>query len=698
MATRFGANKSDVKNTVFVLWLFGALVFAGASALAATTYTWQKTTGGEMTDGANWSPAGLPADAANAALTISKGQSAPITLASDLSCLGGKHYFSFTGDIACASPTTTLTLGGGNLYLNGNGCTTRFTCGTLVNNSWCYFENGAQATRFILSGSDVSAVFKGGVVVGSWQQNKSFEVENGAQVTLTNVTVGRDDNGGSNDTFRVTGRGTVAKLSETLAIYNGGNNVAEISDGAELSVKEIRIGSWYKRDNTLVLTNVFNTGNKVRVDGGRVTVKGGPVTVGYHTCSNALEVVNGGLFTVVSNVFNLGSTRDIGQTSTGSVPYNFPGLAYRLNGNRVLISGAGSVLKLDCGGNQGFWLGRGIGDDARVDVENGGRWESTGEFKLGDGACTNGLVRVGPGGCLTHGVYGVSIGISSNSSQMGVQFDGGTGDVRTVTVTVGQGGKNCFLDVKNDGRLFGRNLVVGSGAAGSNNVVRVTSGGLAEFSGYVSIGTVGTASALWVDGGTFIATNDATKAAVSNGGTGSRLVVCGGGTARFKTVYWGDQGSSANNCSVVVSNGTLTASGSLQIGGSDDTVAHGCAMTVAGADTDVCISETLGIQRDSELAFEVPQDGFAATPVKVKSLAFGTRCATRPTLKVRCSEKNQAKYVTLVEATNDIAIPNDLNLDLPTGARLLTSDDPRYDAKKLTVKLPVARGLLVIFR
>ena len=692
MATRFGVNKSDVKNAVFVLWLLGALVFAGASAMAATTYTWQKTDGGDMAVEGNWKPnTGLSDGQADAMLTISKDQSAPITLSQDLSALGGKHYFSFSGEMKFDDPETTLTLGGGHLYFNGDGKTLKFTQGRLVNKQGVYYENGSNPTRFILSGPNAYGDFQG-VVIGSWQRNKSFEVEGGATFAGTAVTVGRDDNGASNDTFKVSGTGTTATLSGTLQVNNGGNNVAEISDGASLTAKDIVVGYWNKRDTTMSLTNVFNAGNKVRVDGGAVAVKGGAVTVGYHTCSNALEVVNGGTFTVISNVFNLTPTKDIGQTDAKSVPATYPSLNYRLNGNRVLVSGAGSLLKLDCGANQGFWLGRGIGDDSRVDVEEGGRWESAGEFKLGDGACSNCVFRVGPGGYFTHSLYGVNVGVSSACGPMSFVVDGGTSVVTSVATTIGTSGSGARLDVKNGGRYFGKALTVGSAAASSDCVVSVASGGAAEFSGAVMVGNYGRSALLVVDGGTFVATNDTTKAAATAGGAGSRLVVLNGGAVSLQKVYWGDQGSALIDCGIVVSNGTLTTSDLLSVGGGDNELAHGCWISIGGSAASVIVGSTLGINRDSVLSFDIPATGFAATPLRAKTLSFGTKCATRPTLKVTVDEKFIGGTVTLAETTNDITLPEELKLDLPPKARLVITDK-----KKLQVKIP-RKGFVILFR
>ena len=678
-----------------ILALSLSLLACGA-AVAGTEYIWKSETGGDMMLGSNWEREGMPEGAADARLTIWRTQSAPITLSESLVCRGGNHYINFTGEWSFATPETTLTLDGGYCYLNGNPSTTWLTRGKLVNKWGTYFESGNEPTRFIVSGSD-AAVELNGLTVGSWQQNKSFEVESGATLTVHgDMTVGRDAWGAWNDTFKVTGEGSVATMSGTLFVNSGGNNVAEISDGASLTATGgVQIGEWRCGSDHYVETNVFATGNKVLVDGGSVTTKG-PVTVGYHTCSNSLEVINGGMFTVLHNAFHLAQPN----TGVGGlIPGIYPTLNYRLNGNRVLVSGQGSLLKIEGGSNEGFWVGSGIGDDSRVDIVDGGCWESSGEFKMGDGGCTNCVFRVGPGGSFSHSVHGVAIGIGSLSSGMCLEVDGGTGTVTAVTTGVGGGGKNARLDVKNGGRFLGAGLEIARDNTSSNCVANVASGAVAEFLGGVDVGLGGVDAAIVVDGGTFIATNGNVKASPwwRENRVGARLVVCNGGTAKIKDMYWGDQGNANLDCGIVVSNGTLEVSGSLNLGGSDGAQMHGCWMTVGGESDSVAVGDQLRVNHDSTLGFDVPANGFARTPVQARWIQFGTQYATRPTLKVRCSPRNQVGYVTLAETRDGIGDLNGVNLDLPKGARLLTAEDPRYDAKKLIVKLPVC-GFMVTIR
>lgn len=681
------------------LMMSAALALAGISALAATTYTWQKTTGGDLAVEGNWSPeTGLLDGQASATLTISKDQSAPITLSQDLSALGGKHYFSFSGEMKFDTPETTLTLGGGHLYLNGNGKTLKFTQGHLVNKSGLYYESGNNPTRLILSGPNASGDFQG-VIIGSWQRNKSLEVEGGATFTGTDVTVGRDHNGGSNDTFKVTGTGSTATLSGALAVNNGGNNVAEIADGAELSAKEVRIGVWNKPNNyDYTLTNIWNSGNALLINGGSATVKDGPVTVGFNTCSNELRIVNGGTLTVITNKLLVGNYN--GNSDGGSlVNRTFPGLGYRMLGNRVLVSGAGSRLKLLCTGNSGFWMGFGNGDDARVDIEDGGVWESAGEFKIGDGAGTNCVFRVGPGGFFTHSIHGVSIGISSTCGPMSFVVDGGTYACTNVNVTVGGSGSNARFEIRNNGKMLtsGQGLSLSTYAGAKGNVFAVTDGGYAEFdytqgrnNNYChSVCSKGDGATILVDNGELSASNDYFKAASGSGGKGARLIVRNGGLMRMGQTWWGDQGSTTNDCGVVISNGTVTVKGSFSLGGSHNAATlHGCWMTIGGTNSLFKGDGDFGINCDSLLRFDIPKEDFSQTPVQVKTLLL----RATSTLKVTVDEKFPGGTVTLAEATNDIALPEGLKLDLPPKARLVTSDP-----KKLQVKIP-SKGFVILFR
>jgi len=98
------------------------------------------------------------------------------------------------------------------------------------------------------------------------------------------------------------------------------------------------------------------------------------------------------------------------------------------------------------------------------------------------------------------------------------------------------------------------------------------------------------------------------------------------------------------------------------------------------------------------IAFDVPRDGYEDVPIRVKSFTFGSQCAIRPTLRVTMSPRNQAGRVVLVEAENDISVPDDLQLDLPEGARLVRAGEAGYNAKQLKVRLPRDSGLIMVVR
>ncbi len=133
-------------------------------------------------------------------------------------------------------------------------------------------------------------------------------------------------------------------------------------------------------------------------------------------------------------------------------------------------------------------------------------------------------------------------------------------------------------------------------------------------------------------------------------------------------------------------------------GKTDEDACLNAAFNIAGAGTVVTVSGTLNVNKDSTLSFDVPQEGFTATPLTVNHIVFGTKCATPPTLRVTQAERNKVRYVTLVESANAITVPDTLTLDLPAEAKLLKAGDAKYDAKKLIVRLKTEAGFAVIIR
>lgn len=721
----------------------------GHDVRGATTFSWQPTTGGDLADGANWNQGGAaPGGSTTDTLVISRDQSAPLTLGSDIDvCDQNYNIFAFTGDFDFGTPARTLRAG--CIFQRGNDKTTRLLRGTLNVGNF-YQEDGSIANghgnTFILDSPDARMEASSFVGVGTKPRNNTFVVTNGAALVTSSLSVGRDAytySAGivaSNNLLHVTGEGTAVTVLDLLSTGIRQDNRIEIDDHAVVTAKNVRLAvSNYDNEGD---RHLYDSAKRLRIAGGARLicnptggfVNGEPrLTVGWHTGSNMLEVADGGELICYTNRVVVGNYWSSAEGTTAMTDFD---PAYRFAGNCLRVTGKDSKVRIFAGGpgNPGVLIAPGDRmHDQCIEVLDGAFWHSSGEFWVSTG-CNNG-VYVGKGARFEHEVYDVQIGISGNSTNAYFVVDGGVyaptvstalggggqrgrfdvvgGGLAALTngsLTVGGTGSQNWMTVSDGGRMMTSNvaLTVTSGSGGAN-VFAVTNGGTAVFDlggspsrkHFLCAHKNAQGGTILVDGaGSVLDFTSDTVVAIPQGGgmaRGAHVVVSGGGTLKFGTLYLGDQGEGSVDCGMQVSNGVMEVSGYLHIGGSDYSAPHGCWMTVAGADTDIRVGVALSIARDSTLTFDVPTDGFATVPVKTRWLVFGTQCATRPALRVRCSLKNRVNRVTLVEATSDISLPADLNVDLPPGARLLQSGDVGYDAKKLTVKLPVP-GLTFVLR
>jgi len=731
-----------MKHSLKAVLILAAL--AGGVA-QATTFTWQPTTGGDLADGANWNQSGVaPGGSTSDLIEIKKDQSAPLTLSSDINLKDQYgNLFSFSGEFAFGSLSRTLRTA--RTFQKGTYKTLKLTSGTLYLGT-LYQEDGNTGSyndTFVVDGPE--AKLQATVYVGSKHRNDKVIVTNGATVAAGDISVGRDallnSNGAvaSNNLFRATGAGTTVTLTDTLSTGIRQDNRIEILDHAVVSANHVKLGvSNYDNADTTAggARHIYDSGKRLLVTGGAKLIcnpsgstQNARLTVGWQTGSNVVEVADGGELICYTNKVLVGNYWSSSEGTTKMTDYD-PN--YRFAGNRLRVTGKDSKVRIYGASQTGVFIGIGACmDDQRIEILDGASWYSSGEFWLSSG-CGNG-VYLGKNARFVHDIYTMQLGINAAATNFFFIVDGGTyapnvatmlgggghrgrfevinGGVAAITnqtVTVGQNGSDNWMTVANGGRMMTSNaiLTVTSGTGGGN-VFAVTNGGKAFFnlSGnstrkhYLCSGKDSQGATLLVDGKDSLVdmTGDQIMAITTGGGTarGARLVVTDGGTVKFGSSYFGDQGNGIVDCGVLVSNGVMDVGTSLNIGGSDSTLAHGCWMSVQGAKTDVSLGGTLAIMRDSTLSFAVPKNGFEATPVKAKTLSFGTQCATRPTLKVTADPLNQVRFV---EAENDITVPADLNLDLPAGAKLLQAGDNRYDAKKLIVKLPTNSGLLLLFR
>jgi len=730
----------------------GVFVVGMACAVrAATTFTWQPTTGGDLADGANWNQSGVaPGGSTSDAIKIEKNQSAPLTLSADINLKDQyNNYFNFSGEFDFGSLSRTLRTG--RTFQQSNNKTTKLTRGTLYLGS-LYLESGNSGcynNTFIVDGSE--SKLQASVYVGSKHRNNKVVVTNGATVAGAEISVGRDailnSNGtvASNNLFRATGTGTTVTMTGTLSTGIRQDNRIEILDHAVVTANAVKLAA-SNYDNADATAggarHIYDSGKRLLVTGGAKLVcnptgvfkDGHPrLTVGWSTGSNTVEIADGGELVCYTNRVVVGNYWSSSEGTTTITSYD---PAYRFAGNRLRVTGKDSKVRIySAASTTGVFVGQGsCMDDQRIEVLDGASWYSSGEFWISSG-CSNG-VYIGKNARFEHAISAVQIGIGAGSSNAfftvdggvyapkvgtavgvggyGARFDivnGGVAAITNKTITVGDTGTCGRFTVGKDGLLLASNatLYVSNNSGASNNVFAVVDGGQAIFTGkadhsishvigqYCSSTAASMGGTILVEGaGSLLDMSDDEINAVKNpNNRNGMMIVRNGGTMKFYSSYWGDQGTTTNNCGIVVSNGTLAVGSSINLGGSDGNVPHGCWMQVAGTNSDLRI-KSMNVNNDSVLAFDVPRTGYVRTPMTVTNLVFGTKCSVRPTLKVTMDPRNMVKYVTLVEAENDITLPSDLTLDLPPKAKVLKAGDANYDAKKLTVKLPTCHGMAIV--
>ena len=144
----------------------------------------------------------------------------------------------------------------------------------------------------------------------------------------------------------------------------------------------------------------------------------------------------------------------------------------------------------------------------------------------------------------------------------------------------------------------------------------------------------------------------------------------------------------------VVNGGSVTSSSIITVGdkGTNDT------LRVAGASSRVSVATTLDLKSEGVLAVEIPAgaiDG-RTTPVTCKTLTLDP--ASKMSISIDPAMQESGRIV-LVEATNNITVPEGFTFELPTAADFprgtVTLD--RTNAKQIAVNVKMNGNGMVIF-
>ena len=445
------------------------LAGAASERTFADERVWNVSAGGDMQDENNWRDNILPG--AKDTLRFQTDQTAPIWLSDDMTAVpdwGPWTLFNASAEFALTNSygeVKTLTLGRAQTQYNGH--TIRLTAGNIVLNGDFYEgDSWDHENSLIIDGPNASWSSTGGFCIGSKNYNDSAVITNGATLSGSWITAGRDaTEKASNNTIRVTGSGTTATFTDWLTIGAAGANLLEVSDGASFTVKNgARIGSI----NNDSVNGVYVGDATFRVkDNARATITGGSILVGQHSMSNLLEVVGGGRL-VVTNTIHVGSNDGY----PNNFMVNFPD--YTRSGNMLRVSGENSSVEVHGGGNSGVWVGHERAPDSTLLVENGATFTSEGEFKVGDGNCvTNARVVVRSGAKLTHSIYSFGIGYNTAATNSTLEVDGGEVEINSAMFISG----NCGQLVVSNGGVVKANDKLEIGLNGEARNVRFSLSG-----------------------------------------------------------------------------------------------------------------------------------------------------------------------------------------------------------------------------
>jgi T5SS/PEP-CTERM-associated repeat protein len=268
---------------------------------------------------------------------------------------------------------------------------------------------------------------------------------------------------------------TWSNLSDLFVGFAGANNALFIQGGGTVSNRAGILGG-----NSAGATN-----NRVVVDGaGSLWLNQNDLEIGLLGGGNAVLVTNGGRAVVRSAV-----------AADGTYLGHFSGAG----GNRLLISGAGSVFSNEYTLHHGYGAGGNlirVADGGRLDTEvtwvgefttaSNNTVEVTGtnsfyrnvfEFVVGSNSAGNRLM-VSDGGRLVNTV-GVLGGSATASNNLALVIGGGSLWSNSGSLHIGGAGARNHLVVSNGGTVFARNAAnLGLSASSTDNRIEIAGGSL----------------------------------------------------------------------------------------------------------------------------------------------------------------------------------------------------------------------------
>jgi len=309
------------------------------------------------------------------------------------------------------------------------------------------------------------------------------------------------------------------------------------------------------------------------------------------------------------------------------------------------------------------------------------------------------VVEVGGGSTLTV-AGGAYVGTGVSSAAKTVRTSGNRFIVKGKGTSATVSGGRLFLGhVMSDANkvevadgatltISGGSLLVGNGDNAANNGVAIASGAKLEIVNSVwdsYIGNNGAGAFLVIDGGT-VAFDKYIRSGGSVSSTGDRIAVLNGGMI---TNTVGDAqmivGGVGNDCSLVVSNGTIHAYQlRLGIDGGQNS-----RFVVGGTNNTVKLTESFVAKNSATLEFGIPAEKWTEPVV----LANNVDLEANTTIKVTVDPKLQrGGRVVLMKSNNAVNLSNVI-WDLPPRARFDTTNN-----KEVAVRVPGNQGLIIVIK
>lgn len=431
------------------------LFFAGLSTAAfAATISWNNSSGGVLTEGANWKGGVAPeagedsqfASSITGAITMTDEKpamtNAVISVEGNLPmefALGKGHEF-------LAKTRVSLTYGRSLTISSG----TFGTAGT----AGIYVANRAGGPSYkkcaiVVDGED--AALSGTMQLGAKGiPGNSLTVRNGGRYVGSSLSVGVQEAAASNNVMLVTDPGSQLTAPTVKLGLTAGGNVIVVSNSAAMAVSTALYIGTVNSGSATSSNNVLKV-----VDGGRATLPC-KVYIGEKNgaCSNRIEVLAGGVLDMSDGSISIGSASGEGN-------------AIVVDGGTAIYSNATSKT-IAVGG-----YGRG----SRIDLRNGAVFAASNLlFTVGDtgAAAKNSGIRIAGGSRMT---------IANNSSTYCyyaskatgcfLELDNGVLEIPNSTLRGGADftPSNCFVRVVNGSKLRTARIIMGDHAEGHELIV-----------------------------------------------------------------------------------------------------------------------------------------------------------------------------------------------------------------------------------